>query len=78
MWSEKVNLTSQNQVGFAFPTTNTIVDPMMRPKKENPKAKRKRAIGPSFVYGRNLEFLGGSLVQNVAIVVRSKPPCKNQ
>ena len=78
MWSEKVNLTSQNQVGFAFPTTNTIVDPTMRPKKENPKAKRKRVIGPSFVYGRNLEFLGGSLVQNVAIVVRSKPPYKNQ
>ena len=48
------------------------------PPKESPKATSMRHAGPSFVYGRNLESLGGSVLQKAAIVVRSKPPCKNQ
>jgi hypothetical protein len=71
-------LTSQNQVGFAFPTTNTVVEPTMRPAKDSPKAAKKRHVGPSFVYGRNQESFGGSVVQKVAMVVRSKPPCKDR
>ena len=46
----------------------------MRPAKENAKAKSKRHVGPSFVYGYNMEPLGASVVQKDAIVVRSKPP----
>jgi len=74
--SENPRLTSQNQVEPDFPTTSTIVDPTMRPAKESPKARSKRHIGPSLVYGRNLEFIGGSVLQKAAIVVRSKPPYK--
>jgi len=68
------NMILQNQADCAFPTTTTIVDPTMRPAKENPKARSMRHVGPSFVYGRNLESLGGSVLQKAAIVVRSKPP----
>jgi hypothetical protein len=50
----------------------------MRPAKESPKARSKRQAGPSFVYGRNLESFGGSVLQKAAIVVRSKPPYKTQ
>jgi len=67
-------ITSQNQVEPDFPTTSTIVDPTIRPAKESPKARSKRHAGPCFVYGRNLEFVGGSVLQKAAIVVRSKPP----
>jgi len=49
----------------------------MRPAKEHPKAKSKRHVGPSFVYGKSLESFGGSVVQKAAIVVRSKPAYKN-
>ena len=70
-------LTSQNQLEFAFPTTNTIVDPTMRPANESPNARSRRHAGPSLVYGRNLEFAGGSVLQKAAIVVRSKPPYEN-
>ena len=71
-------LTSQNQDEPDFPTTSTIVDPTMRPAKESPKVRNKRYAGPSFVYGRNLEFIGGSVLQKAAIMVRGKPPCKNR
>ena len=50
----------------------------MRPPKENPRARSKRHAGPSFVYARNLESFGGSVLQKAAIVVSSKPLCKNQ
>ena len=71
-------LTSRNQLGSNFPITTAAADPTMSPAKESPKARSMRHVGPSFVYGKNFESFGGSVLQKAAMVVRSKPACENQ
>ena len=53
--------------------TNTAVDPTIRPPREKAMDTKRTQYGPAFVYGRILEFPGGSVVQNDATAVKSNP-----
>ena len=68
-------LTLQNQSELLLAITNTRAEPTMRPPNDSPSDNRNSEYASLRINGKSAEFTGGSVVQNVAIVVRSNPAC---
>jgi hypothetical protein len=65
----------QNQSELLLAITNTRAAPTMRPPNESPRDSRNSVYASLRVNGKRVEFAGGSVVQNGAIIVRSNPAC---
>ena len=50
-------------------------EPMMKPPNDNLRDNRNSVYASLGVNGKGAEFVGGSVVQNVAIVARSNTAC---
>ena len=57
---------------------NTVVELTIRPPSDNARDAKSSVYVALRVYGSNVEFAGGSVVQKVAIVVRSNPACSGR
>ena len=67
--------TLQNPSEVHLAIVNAIVEPTIRPPSDNENDTRSSMYVALRVYGSSVEFAGGSVVQKVAIVVRSNPAC---
>ena len=67
--------TLRNQFELLLAITNTRAEPTMRPPNDSPRDVGNNEYESGRAYGSRFEFEGGSVVQNVAIVVRSSPAC---
>ena len=57
---------------------NTIPEPTIRPPSATARDSRSSVYAALPVYGNNVEFAGGSVVQKAASVVRSNPDCSGR